>query len=1051
MTTAPLSNEDHNPAHVERLPTAVDLVTMERELLEWWDSEAIFKKSLAARRGAPRWTFYEGPPTANGLPGTHHIEARAFKDVFPRFQTMRGRYVPRIAGWDCHGLPVEIAVEKELGISGKPEIEQFGIAEFNARCRESVTRHVNEFNALTRRMGYWVDLDAAYWTMDADYIQSVWWSLAQIHAKGLLVRDFRVAPYCGRCGTGLSDHEVAQGYEDIVDPSIYVRFPLVAGDGVPDADLLVWTTTPWTLVSNTAVGVAAEAAYVTATPAEGGRPVIVAEDLVERAVGEGASVGRRWSGAELVGWGYRRPLDLIDIPNAHRVIVAEHVTTSDGTGLVHLAPAFGAEDLVAIRGAGMEVVNPVQPDGRFEPGVPLVGGMWFRDANGPIIDDLRSRDVLFREVPYEHAYPHCWRCHMPLLNFALPSWYIRTTEIRDRLLEENEQTNWVPETVKWGRYGDWLRGNVDWSLSRSRYWGTPLPIWVCPEDHETAVESLARLGELTGTDHSGLDPHRPFVDEITFPCPTCGQESRRVSEVIDVWYDSGAMPFAQFGYPFRNTDEFESAYPAQYICEAVDQTRGWFYSLMAVGTLVFDRSSYESVVVLGHILAEDGRKMSKHLGNVIAPMPLLDQHGADAVRWFMLCSGSPWNARRVGHTNIEEVVRKVVLSLWNTASFFTLYASVSDWDPSGKDHGEANTLDRWLRARLARLVVDVTDELERFDTAGAGKHLSAFLDDLSNWYVRRSRRRFWRGEPAALRTLHEALHTAVRLMAPLTPFVTERIWAAIRHDSDPISVHLADWPAPDPTSVDSVLEQQVELTRRVVELGRSARAAQKIKTRQPLSRALVGAPGWSDLPSDLRSDVAEELNVLSLEALGDGQTLTDVTVKPNFRTLGAKHGAAVQAIAAAVRDADPTEVAAAIAAGTASVAVDGSTVALDAEDVIVTETPREGWAVAADGAETIALDLELSPALVALGSAREVVRLVQEGRKSSGFDVADRIHLWWEADGDLAAAIEEHRSTITDEVLATSFVRGDAPAGLAPAVATDALRVWLRVDDAATP
>lgn len=1043
MTT----NDGGPPLRPTRLPSSVDLVAMEHEVLEWWDREAIFERSLEARAGAERWTFYEGPPTANGLPGTHHIEARAFKDVFPRFQTMRGRYVPRIAGWDCHGLPVEIAVEKELGLSGKPDIEKFGIAEFNARCRESVTRHVDEFSTLTHRMGYWVDLDSAYWTMDAGYIESVWWSLAQIHAKGLLVRDFRVTPYCGRCGTALSDHEVAQGYEDVVDPSIYVRFPLSSsGDEVPDADLLVWTTTPWTLVANTAVGVAADATYVLATPADGSRPVIVAEELMARAVGEDAVVTQRWNGSDLVGWRYRRPLDLVEIPEAHRVVTAAHVTTSDGTGLVHLAPAFGAEDLAAIREVGMPVVNPIGLDGRFSSELALVGGQWFRDANQPIIDDLDRRGLLAAEVPYEHAYPHCWRCHEPLLNYALPSWYIRTTEIAERLLAENEATNWVPETVKWGRYGDWLRNNVDWSLSRSRYWGTPLPIWLCPDDHETAIGSLADLSERTGTDLSALDPHRPFVDDVVFPCPTCGQEARRVTEVIDVWYDSGAMPFAQFGAPWRNRAEFETAYPAQYICEAIDQTRGWFYSLMAIGTLVFDRSSYESVVCLGHILAEDGRKMSKHLGNVIAPMPLLDRHGADAVRWFMLCSGSPWNARRVGHSNMEEVVRKVVLSLWNTAAFFTLYASVSDWHPSTPTRGERSTLDRWLRARLARLVVEVTDELEAFDTAGAGRHLAAFLDDLSNWYVRRSRRRFWRGDQAALATLHEVLHTVVRLMAPLTPFVTERIWSAIRLDDDPASVHLSDWPRPEPAAVDANLEAQIELVRRVVELGRSARASQKIKTRQPLPRALVGAVGWDDLAEDLRQDVADELNVVAVEALASSATLTDVTVKPNFRSLGAKHGPAVQAIAAAVRDADPTRLAAEMASGAATVEVDATAVTLEPDDLIIAEVPREGWAVASDGAETIAIDLELTPELVSLGSAREVVRLVQEGRKTSGFDVADRVHLWWEAAGALGDAIAEHHHTIAEEVLATRFVNGRGPDGLAPAVSTDGLAVWLVVD-----
>ena len=689
-------------------------------------------------------------------------------------------------------------------------------------------------------------------------------------------------------------------------------------------------------MSNTAVGVHPEATYVRVDDPAGGRPLILSADLVESVLGSGddgpaPTPTAAWTGAELVGATYQRPLELVDIPDAHRVLGADFVTTHDGTGLVHLAPAFGADDMAAVRTAGFPIVNPVQADGHFEPDVALVGGMWFREANQPIIDDLVARGVLYRELAYEHAYPHCWRCHSALLYYALPAWYIRTTEIADRLLEENERTNWVPETMKWGRYGDWLRGNVDWSLSRSRYWGTPLPIWICPDDHETAVSSIADLAEKAGRDLADLDPHRPFVDAVTITCghDGCGQEATRVSEVIDVWYDSGAMPFAQFGYPHAagSTATFDDAYPAQYICEAVDQTRGWFYSLMAIGTLVFDRSSYENVVVLGHILAEDGRKMSKHLGNVIAPMPLLDQHGADAVRWFMLCSGSPWNARRVGHGNMEEVVRKVVLGLWNTAAFFTLYAEVSGWDPataSVPTAGERDALDRWVSSRLATLVAAVTDALDAFDTAAAGKHLVAFLDDLSNWYVRRSRRRFWAGDAAALSTLHEVLHTVSRLMAPFTPFVSEEVWRSIRLDGDADSVHLADWPVADAASVDPELEEQVDLVRRLVELGRSARASQKVKTRQPLARALVGGPGWEQLPQDLRDAVASELNVQTVDGLGSSLTLVDISAKPNFRTLGAKHGKAVQAIAAAIRDADAAELATALADGTAAVEVDGA-------------------------------------------------------------------------------------------------------------------------------
>ncbi|MCU1587242.1 MAG: ileS, partial [Frankiales bacterium] len=609
-----------------KLPAQVDLPALEHEVLARWERDEVFARSLAQTAGGEPWVFYEGPPTANGKPGTHHVEARVFKDLFPRFKTMQGRHVPRKAGWDCHGLPVELAVEKELGFSGKGDIEDYGIAAFNDKCRESVMRHVGEFEDLTRRMGYWVDTNDAYRTMDASYIESVWWSLKQIYDKGLLVQDHRVAPYCPRCGTGLSDHEVAQGYQTVVDPSVYVRFPITSG---PLADLgaalLVWTTTPWTLVSNTAVAVHPAVTYLAVRVA--GEVLVVAEPLLQ-VLGEGAEVLSSFSGASLEHTTYSRPFDLLDIPGAHFVGLADYVTTESGTGLVHQAPAFGADDLVVARRYGLPVVNPIRPDGTFEPDLPLVGGLFFKAADPALVQDLAHRGLLFREQPYEHSYPHCWRCDTALLYYALPSWYIRTTAIKDRLLEENDRTDWHPTTIKTGRYGDWLENNIDWALSRNRYWGTPLPVWRCGDDHLTVVGSFAELTALSGVTLD--DPHRPFVDDVVLPCEQCGAEARRVPEVIDCWYDAGSMPFAQVGYPHSGV---EPAYPAQFIAEAIDQTRGWFYTLMAVNTLVFDQSSYKNVVCLGHILAEDGRKMSKHLGNILQPIPLMDEHGADAVRW----------------------------------------------------------------------------------------------------------------------------------------------------------------------------------------------------------------------------------------------------------------------------------------------------------------------------------------------------------------------------------------------------------------------------------
>ncbi|MGV9856466.1 isoleucine--tRNA ligase [Streptomyces sp. NPDC003442] len=1020
-----------------QVPAQVDLPALEHAVLDFWRENKIFARSLEQSEGRPEWVFYEGPPTANGMPGAHHIEARVFKDVFPRFRTMRGYHVDRKAGWDCHGLPVELAVEKELGFNGKKDIEAYGIAEFNAKCRESVTRHTDAFAELTTRMGFWTDLDGAYWTMNPGYIESVWWSLKEIFDKGLLVQDHRVAPWCPRCGTGLSDHELAQGYETVVDPSVFVRFPLTSGPLAGEAALLVWTTTPWTLVSNTAVAAHPEVPYVVATNGE--EKLVVAEPLVEKALGEGWTVtGESFTGAEMERWNYRRPFELVEIPDAHYVVNADYVTTEDGTGLVHQSPAFGEDDLLTCRAYGLPVVNPVRPDGTFEEGLDLVGGQFFKKADEALTADLKERGLLFRHVPYEHSYPHCWRCHTALLYYAQPSWYIRTTAIKDALLRENEKTNWYPESVKTGRYGDWLNNNIDWALSRNRYWGTPLPIWRCAESHLTCVGSLAELSELTGTDQSGLDPHRPYIDAVTFTCTAdgCSLTAERVPEVIDAWYDSGSMPFAQYGYPYRNKELFERRYPAQFISEAIDQTRGWFYTLMAIGTLVFDKSSYENVVCLGHILAEDGRKMSKHLGNILQPIPLMDQHGADAVRWFMAAGGSPWAARRVGHGTIQEVVRKTLLTYWNTVAFQALYARTSGWAPSAADPAPAERplLDRWLLGELGTLTEQVTESLEAYDTQRAGKLLSAFVDDLSNWYVRRSRRRFWQGDAAAMRTLHDVIETVTRLMAPLVPFITERVWQDLVvpvSPEAPASVHLTTWPEPDRTMIDPALSERMALVRRLVELGRATRAESGVKTRQPLSRALVAAAGFEALGAELRAQIEEELNVSSLASLSEvGGSLVDTTAKANFRALGKRFGKGTQPVAKAIAEADAAALSVALREGNASVVVDGETVALSPDEVIITETPREGWSVASDAGATVALDLEITPELRRAGLARDAIRLIQEARKNSGLDVADRIALRWQsADEELRQALADHAELIADEVLATDFAAGNGEEG----------------------
>ena len=1012
-----------------QIPAQIDLPAMERSILEFWSKNEVFEKSISSREGGAPWTFYEGPPTANGMPGTHHIEARVFKDVFPRYQTMKGRYVTRKAGWDCHGLPVEIAVEKELGFSGKGDIEKYGISQFNDKCRDSVTRHVDAFTTMTNRMGFWVDFDQAYWTMAPEYVESVWWSLKEIWKKGLLVQDHRVAPYCPRCGTGLSDHELAQGYETVVDPSVYVRFPVTSGELAKlNASLLVWTTTPWTLVSNTAIAVHPDVTYVVveATVDDKSEVLVVAEPLLSSVAGE-HRILKSLTGKELERTTYKRPLDLIEIPDSHFVVLATYVTTEDGTGLVHQAPAFGADDLQVCRGYGLPVVNPIAPDGTFLPEVPLVGGVFFKEVDKVLVKELKKLGVLYKHQPFEHPYPHCWRCHTALIYYAQPSWYIRTTSIKDALIRENQSTDWHPETIKTGRYGDWLNNNIDWALSRNRYWGTPLPIWRCENKHEICVASLKELGELAGKELSNLDPHRPFVDDITFACTECKEIMVRTPEVIDCWYDSGAMPFAQWGYPHKpgSVERFKAAYPADFICEAIDQTRGWFYTLMTIGTLVFDQSSYKSVLCLGHILDKDGRKMSKHLGNVLEPIALMDQHGADAVRWYMLAAGSPWSARRVGHDAISDVVRKTLLTYWNTISFHALYAQASNFDLSKTTPpSDRPMMDKWILSELQMLIESVDKAYAEFDSQEAGKVLAAFIDDLSNWYVRRSRRRFWDGDVDALATLHESLVVLTQLLAPMVPFIAEHVWQELVIPADkqaPLSVHLTDFPIADKSLINTELNSQVALTRRLVELGRACRSESAIKIRQPLSRALISASGWSALPVDMKEQIADELNVVHLADIADADgDLVDISIKANFKSLGAKYGADVQAVAKALSAVDATALVKELRAhGETTVA----TWKVELADVVITEVPKTGWTVTSHDGESVALDLTLTPELISAGNVREVIRFIQERRKSDGFDISDRIHVKWNINEDVSEAVAQSSAHISDEVLARSFER----------------------------
>ncbi len=994
---------------------------LEQQVLERWRERDVFHESMRRREGAPRWVFWEGPPTANGPPAAHHVLSRAFKDIYPRFQTMRGHLVERKGGWDCHGLPVEITVEQQLGLHNKHEIEAYGIAEFNQRCRESVFEFLEEWDALTERIAFWVDLDDAYRTLDPTYVESVWWSLRQIWDKDLLYEGHKVVPYCPRCGTALSSHELALGYKDVDDPSVYVRFPVTEDGGPVQAgdELLVWTTTPWTLASNAAVAVDPELTYVRAKAGRLERPAVLAEALVERVLGEDVDVLARFHGAALDGVRYEPPFPFIPGSEfgerGHTVLLGDFVSAEDGTGIVHTAIAFGEDDFRLGEQYGLAVVNPVRLDGTYDERIRGFEGVFVKDADAGLVADLERRDRLFRSDVYHHAYPHCWRCGTPLLYYAKPSWYIATSRLRDRLLHANEQVNWHPPHIKHGRFGKWLENNVDWALSRERYWGTPLPVWRCTEDagHVHCVGSLSELEELSGVRLA--DPHRPFVDDVAFPCGECGEEMRRVPEVIDVWFDSGAMPFAQWHAPFENEDRYEQSYPANFICEALDQTRGWFYSLLAISVLLNDREPYENVVCLGLILDEHGEKMSKSKGNTVEPWGVIDRFGADAFRWYFFSSKQPWDGYRFNLETIGEGVRLFLRQLWNTYGFYVLYENAAG-DVSGDS--EQTELDRWVLSRLGATIEVVTDGLEAFDSTVAGRAIAAFVDDLSNWYVRRSRRRFWDGDPAAFATLRECLITTSQLLAPFCPFISDEIYDNL--DGSEPSVHLCDWPAAP--ARDEELERAMATAREAVALGLRARAAAKVKVRQPLREAaVVAADRERDAIERLADVVRDELNVKTLRFVAEADELGSYDLKPNYRTLGPRFGKHMPQVAAAVAALDATTVAQELREGkTVGVNVDGHDHELDADDLLLGLQPLEGFQVEREGGHAVALDLSIDDDLRREGWAREIVRSVQNARKDAGLDVSDRIALALGGDDELLAAAREHERYIADEVLARS-------------------------------
>jgi isoleucyl-tRNA synthetase len=1040
---------------------------MEERILDWWKERSVFEKSLQLRAGAPEWVFYEGPPTANGKPGVHHVLARVFKDIYPRYQTMRGYYVARKAGWDCHGLPVELEVERRLGFNHKEQIEAYGVAEFNKLCRESVTAYVDDWNRMTERIGMWLDLKDPYMTMTDDYIESVWWILSEFAKQGLLYEGHKVVPYCPRCGTALSSHEVAQGYATVTDPSVYVRYPLlaegaagadaapegasapdgateVAADGLP-VSLLVWTTTPWTLISNVAAAVGPDIQYVRAKL--GDEHLILAADLVDGVLGPDAVVQETLPGAALVGRRYRPPYTFVtpDKP-AWRVISADFVDTDEGTGIVHIAPAFGADDMTVGQANDLPVIMPVDEEARFTAEVTPWVGVFVKDADAGIMDELESRGILFKRQPYEHSYPFCWRCDTPLIYYAKTSWYVRTTARKDEVLAANEEVTWYPDHLKHGRFGKWLENNIDWSLSRDRYWGTPLPAWRCADGHDTIVGSKAQLSELSGRDMSGLELHRPYVDEVTFPCPECGGEARRVASVIDAWFDSGSMPVAQWHYPFENQETYKKRSPADFICEAIDQTRGWFYSLLAISALLTGHTCYRNVLCLGHILDSEGRKMSKHVGNVVDPWTLLNKQGADALRWYLFTSSSPWFPRRFGPENLDEVIRKFILTLWNTYSFYTLYANIDGFSPAAHDVpvAERTLMDRWILGDLHLLVKKVTAELDQYDAFSAGRAIAEFVDELSNWYVRRSRRRFWKSEAdadkiAAYLTLNECLVTLSKLLAPFTPFLAEELYQNLvaEHSPDaPESVHLVDWPEADEALMDEDLSFRMAVARMVVNLGRAARNATQIKTRQPVAKAVVACRERERAAIEsLASVVSEELNVKELEYVTSASELVCYVVKPNFRTLGPKFGKNMPAVAAAVAALPADEIGDRIAGGgSVMVTVEGREYEFAAEDFVVESHQREGYQVEREGGLAVAIATVLSPELLAEGLARELVHHVQNTRKAADLQIDDRIRLVVAGPAEIAEMLTGYGDWVKKETLAVSLETVDVAAGAAAAV-----------------
>jgi isoleucyl-tRNA synthetase len=1004
---------------------------LEKRILEFWRRENVFGRIMAEGAARPRFVFYEGPPTANGRPGIHHVLARTFKDLYPRYKTMRGFHCPRKAGWDTHGLPVEHEVEKELGIFDKRRIEQeVGVAQFTAQCRASVMRHVAEWEAMTERMGFWVDFEDAYFTLHNDYIESVWRLLKQIYDQGLIYQGYKVVPYDPRIGATLSSHEVAQGYREIEDPSVYVRFRV---QGEADTYFLVWTTTPWTLPANLLLAVHPDTEYVWAK--RGAETLILAKPLLASVFkDENVTIVRSARGAELDGLRYERLFDYLPATgDICRVRPAEFVTTEDGTGIVHIAPAYGEDDLKLGQRHGLPVLHAVGEDGYFLPAVTPVAGKFFKEADPAIIEILRERGQLFRAQKYLHNYPFGWRTGDPLIYYAKNAWYIRTTEYRQRMVELNRGIKWVPEHIREGRFGNWLENNVDWALSRERFWGTPLPLWTDGEGGYLCIGSVAELEQRAGRKLGELDLHRPAIDGVTFMHE--GREYARVAEVIDCWFDSGAMPYAQWHYPFENAAVFAESFPADFICEAIDQTRGWFYTLHAIATMVSDQAAYRNVICLSHIVDQDGKKMSKSLGNIINPYDVFNAVGADALRWHFTARVAPDVQKRVSVEIIADVASSFINTFWNTYAFFVMYARLDGFDRTAQvPYPQRPEIDRWILSLLEQTVATATAALDDYDALRAGAAIESFVDQLSNWYVRRNRRRFWKAvsgsdKQAAYLTLYECLETVNRLLAPFVPFISEAVHQnlvrAIAPEA-PVSVHMAAWPEADARRLDRQLLDETEVVQRVVGLGRAARNSSKLKVRQPLKRLLIRVPDPAAEAAVRRHEdqILDELNVKRLELIARDATLVSYRIKPNLPVIGKRYGKLIPAIREYLAKADGAAIAAAVARAAPQTFVIGDrALTIEPADLLVESAAAEGFACAEENGYLVGLDTTLDDALRREGLARELIRAVQDARKQAGLEVADRIVLHVEGDAAVTAALEAHREYLMSETLASAWRR----------------------------